>query len=948
MSSLLRVLVVGENSNILLYASRFRLAKSVELFHVSESKSNKFEVETAAYGRDEFELENHFTSVGHLEEAMRETGEPGIIFDLIILSGTSLQELSSLATQLNPMININSKIFLESSGYVQLEHFVKMSMDLPQLSIFSILTDYDLREVSANQYKEFGIPGGPRSIYLGDSSPISSKKSNSSVGSSNQSKYPKQVGTLLSTFQKLFEKLFPQERIDLCNGSQSEFLSTMWTIAIPKICFDPLLIFLEETEPQKLSHQVLAKPLISGLVTEVITILKSMGGKLPSNLESESELLAHWQSIYANSNEMPGMVYNFVNRNFPSNIDMLLLQPILLADDYYIKTPYLEFLYSLMCQYQKLNEGNSKWFVRREVENGLTNGNHANFTNLMQENEQLQAQLTDVHRQLEVKNSYLQKLEADSGSQVQTLQNQIASSREIIVSQSQKCDALSQELKQAREASSSTDQVNSFTSAPGEISNEAINKNNDLSETSGGTPEMKDIESFALLGVSYGDTPQRDAAKQQQQQQQQQRSVSNNSGQKTPPPLASVNGIKGGPGGATANGFTTPSATNMDRSLKERELEIRRRELELQEKELYFQKRAVQQQQHRQHKYASVVPPGSAGAGGAPPSPTLPPSRKSSYPQLQQAPGLRPNRTMHGATPGGFGPGGAYGDPMAGINGKPQRATAGPGGYGLQSAAITQPQGHFPPYAIKPTSRKNRQSNMPSIGNASSVNFNDYSRPTGSAGAPPVSSRVNSISTNSNLPNAPIPKNVRQSSAPGMNFTGNGSIARLNTPVNNGRAPGFAGPSGANMGGNIDNNNMLGGINNEVNKPFGVNNSAPDLAQSNPDISQNTVQHNLNGTSSHLQIPGANNSAINGSAEGPSPSPVLQVNGASPQDPIEINPTTADINKISEGDEEKDVGSIVTDTKNTIGDDNEGAGTGEKPKKKKFGFFSKKKGKSKK
>lgn len=952
MSSLLRVLVVGDNSNILLYASRFRLAKSVELYHVSGSKSNRFEVDTLAYGRDEFQLDNHFTSVAHLEEAMRQSGESGVIFDLIILSAMSLQEMSSLAMQLNPMININSKIFLESSGYVQLEQFVKMSMDLPQLNIFSIVTDYDLREVSPNRYKQFAAPGAQSCIYLGDSSPISSKKQSSLGGSLG--KYPKSVGTLLATFQKLFEKLFPQDKIDLCNGSQAEFLSTMWTTAIPKICFDPLLILLEETDPQQLSHQVLAKPLISGLVTEVITILKSMGGKLPTNLESENELLARWQSFYAGTGEMPAIVYHFVNRSSLLNIDMLLLQPILLADDYYIKTPYLEFLYSLMCQYQKLNEGTSKWFVRREP-NELQNGENRNnnISVLTEENDQLQSQLAAVRRQLEERDSYLKNLESDSqqsGSQVQALQNQVASLREVIVGQSQKHDALTQELKQAqqqvqqiqhvaplqhlRDTNGSNDQATSFTSANGDQPREAT-RNNPYSENdgSGGTPDLKDIENFALLGVNYGDTPQKDAAKQQQQQAVPTQNTSSAA-------AAGVSGVNGVPASSTVPGGAIASTTDLDRSLKERELEIRRKELELQEKELNFQKRAVQQQQ-RQHKYAGVGVGGPAGGapvgapvGGGPPSPTLGSSRKPSYPQLQQAPGLRSNRTMHGATPGGFAPGAGYVDPMAGVNGMPHRATAGPSGYGLQAAAPPQPQGHYPPHAIKPTSRKNRQSNMPTIGNASSVGFNDYSKPTAGAGGPVVSSRVNSMSTG-NLPMGPVPKSVRQSSVPTLNFAGNGSNPRLAAS----RTSGFVGPNAPASG----NNNVTGGVTNEINKSFGSSNSGADPSHLTPDTSQNTVSHNLNGISSNLQVPGENNPGAN-DPTGPQP-PVLQVNGAEPEKPVETN-EAADVNETSGVSEEQEVTSGGGENAPAGGD--ESAGTGEKGKKKKFGLFGKKKNKSKK
>lgn len=60
------------------------------------------------------------------------------------------------------------------------------------------------------------------------------------------------------------------------------------------------------------------------------------------------------------------MVYHFIHQTTPLNIDILLLQTILLADDFGIKTPYLEFLYSVLSQFERLNSGKSKWFIRSD------------------------------------------------------------------------------------------------------------------------------------------------------------------------------------------------------------------------------------------------------------------------------------------------------------------------------------------------------------------------------------------------------------------------------------------------------------------------------------------------------------------------------------------------------------------------------------------------------
>ena len=204
-SSSLRVLTVGNNPNILFYTSRFQLAKNIELYHVNDSKSCQFEIETECYGKDQFELENHFTSIEHLTEALNSRSR-GSVFDIVMMSAPSLQELSSLSAKLASITDSNSKIFLESSGFIQLEPFVKLSMDSPHLNVFSILTDLDIRQIGPNQVKQFPSNTKENTIYLGESK-------------SNTEKYSANVVTLLTTFEKLFAKLFSNIKINLCGFS---------------------------------------------------------------------------------------------------------------------------------------------------------------------------------------------------------------------------------------------------------------------------------------------------------------------------------------------------------------------------------------------------------------------------------------------------------------------------------------------------------------------------------------------------------------------------------------------------------------------------------------------------------------------------------------------------------------------------------------------------------
>ncbi|WP_280641351.1 hypothetical protein, partial [Streptomyces afghaniensis] len=74
--------------------------------------------------------------------------------------------------------------------------------------------------------------------------------------------------------------------INVCNNSFNEFQSIQWNLALAKICLDPLLIIFEETNTEKLTNQILAKPLISGIITEIITIIKSTNIKLNSDFDN--------------------------------------------------------------------------------------------------------------------------------------------------------------------------------------------------------------------------------------------------------------------------------------------------------------------------------------------------------------------------------------------------------------------------------------------------------------------------------------------------------------------------------------------------------------------------------------------------------------------------------------------------------------------------------------
>ncbi|KAL3230545.1 Protein PAM1 [Nakaseomyces bracarensis] len=783
--SSLRVLVVGNNPNTLLYASRFQLAKSVDLYHVSDADSDVFEVETIAYGFDRFQLSRHYQSVKQLLSGVDHT-----VFDLIILSASSLQELSSVAAQLKPVVNSNTKIFLESSGFIQLEPFVKMSMDSAHSNVFSIVSDFDIREVEKNKYKQFALNNVTKNtIWLGECKPAKSNVSGSQ-------QYSKNVVALLETFERLFQKLFPKDMVDLCNTTPVDFLSKQWAVAMPKVCFDPLLIMLEETNPAELNNQIIAKPLISGLVTEVITVARSMGAKLGTNLDNENHMLQYWTDQYCLSSheiEMPALVYHFIHKTAPLNIDMSLLQIILLADDFGIKTPYLEFLYSVMSQYQKLNEGQSKWFKRVDGKESNSTTSNMEMAALLEEKEQLSNKISNLTNSLAQRDNFIEKLESEknqNSGMTTDLENQIEILRNELNNEKQKAQFTIQEYESKLNAAQQ-----SLEMAKNQPMKSPVKQVMQEDYKSTGTPNLRDIEDIAVFGVNYNSPLGQEVNSPKKESMENGKSENVEAQEK-----------------AMENGGND--------ELKRRELELRKKELELQERELELQKKAMQpmpphmqQQQPQQfppHQQHQMLPQQQQqhmpaqqwnGKGGQPmpmPNQQVPPQqmamsnsggnipqmmngagRKPSYPQLQQSANVRNNRNMHGVMPAQQQTASTsnFVDPIS-------------SGMVVSNSFEQQPQSQFMPQQqpqpqqsnhvpanVKRTSRKNRHSNMPNIGNASSIGLNNF-------GAAPVGngsqSRLNSLSA-SNLP--AMQHRLRQTNSNlALNNINNKSSSRLNMP----------------------------------------------------------------------------------------------------------------------------------------------------------------------
>ena len=744
----MKVLLSGNSPNIQFYTSRFQTFKNIELFHVSDNKSNTFKLQTKQYGTVKYSLENHFTSLQNLIEGLKLISND-FKFNLIIFSVSSLKELANILNLLKSVIdNTKTKILIESSGYLPLESFLlnNKSNDSLQSNIFSILTFYDIRELNNNEYKQqqqSDSKDNYQRIILGKSSyPISNSKQ-------IQPKYDTKVQSKLKDLASIFKKCFNQNDIITCNMEPKKFISEQWSMAIPNICLNPLMILFQESNIDKFLNEILAKPLISGLVTEILTVAKSSNILLAPNINNETHIIESWQSHYQRLGDIPPLVFNFKqNLSNHLNLDLLLLNPILLADDLSIKTPYLEFLYTVMIQYSNINERKANWFVRKEnmeqleqAIEGLNNDKRhiLNKYHILQENfEKANIELTDIKNKIKL-------LELENV--------QLKQSNEIKLNEK---DEIINDLK-LKLSSSSSPNLNNDT----HISNDQI------------STSTTQIESKELLNINM-------------------------------------------------------SIKERENQLVDRELALKKKELELDKKLATIQQQG-QQIQLQQPLYINsmktqVSPPLKSPASFNSPNNMLKP-QPLPYVHSTSSNG-NINRSNHSTPTLPNVSASKFVDPISSNLSPPLDIT--------DNFQQLHHKPSFGSHPFKPTSRKNRKDNLPAIGNASSIGFNDVS--TSPNLLSPVGRRVSSMPTQST-------KFHTHNTLSEHNDLSRQGLGILNIPQPNKNVP---------LG--ISNNNHTTTTTNNNNNGTGSRNLTPSNADTLKQQTSKSIQSGSNNSTSNINI----------------------------------------------------------------------------------------------
>ncbi|KAI5963668.1 uncharacterized protein KGF55_002548 [Candida pseudojiufengensis] len=344
-------LIVGSNPNLAFYSWRINQLDSTELTIVDPEIDSTFPIQfqSSSLGSSQLKPNYFYNSIQNIPTNKK--------FDVIILSCNSLQDFQIICSQLSNLIDDKSIIIVESTGYINLEPFISMSLSKnSSICVMSIMNESDVRKISINKYRH-QIRNNDTRIYFGTTT--STGKLNSNF---NFQKFYK-------VLQNVQDK--SNNAITLLKSSNpKEFMTYQWKLALPRIVLNPIMILFELEFPELLKNQILSKPLVTGLINELFKLIKKMDCKLVKGFENESNLLKSWCNIYpitkSNDNfiNSPILFYNFYH-SFNLDLDLLLLQPILLGDDNGIRTPYLENLYSVMCQYNNINQGSAIFFKRK-------------------------------------------------------------------------------------------------------------------------------------------------------------------------------------------------------------------------------------------------------------------------------------------------------------------------------------------------------------------------------------------------------------------------------------------------------------------------------------------------------------------------------------------------------------------------------------------------------
>lgn len=292
--------------------------------------------------------------------------------DFILISATSLKSLSTFHRTAASVIAPNHTVILvDSTGYVELHSLIEARFPnnpVCAISLQTVLRSFPTGETSTLDEMPLLIHSGH--VAKAFISPASN--------------YTSRLESLAHSLRSA--------GVDAI--VDPNYKKTQWDQVIPMLAFQPLSVMLETKTPQALVSNILSKPLYSGIIGELMTVastdsgyqfgpdyvdqlisefqtssssllaVPANGGLTPSPTSSTSSTSSLTYSNTIQHLDAPHLFYDFYH-SLPIHVDLLLLQPILVADNHGIKTPYLESMFAFMSQLVGYNANTSSFFTRK-------------------------------------------------------------------------------------------------------------------------------------------------------------------------------------------------------------------------------------------------------------------------------------------------------------------------------------------------------------------------------------------------------------------------------------------------------------------------------------------------------------------------------------------------------------------------------------------------------
>lgn len=260
---------------------------------------------------------------------------PSCGFDILLVSLSHLRQVSRIAKSLADVVIPNHTIILvdTSSGMPPLRNlFVDKFPDNPVMSI--MLSD-------CRMFRTLG----PNPTLVHKTSNTTTVLEFSALG-------------LFSTSKMVSDLLFNLQSsgLDITKPqSRTAYLQSLWQRCIPTLAFGPLSIILDIADISKLQQDILARPIYQGVIAELLALARAQGCTMPDADYFGNEDLTRSLNMYN----------DFYNK-LPIPVDVLLLQPILLADEFGLKSPYLESVFAFFSHLNVINseDGKSALFQR--------------------------------------------------------------------------------------------------------------------------------------------------------------------------------------------------------------------------------------------------------------------------------------------------------------------------------------------------------------------------------------------------------------------------------------------------------------------------------------------------------------------------------------------------------------------------------------------------------